>query len=55
MSDIFVSAGGYFEISLWDMFVLKSPITPSKVKWSAAKIHQTFSPISKALWLSYKR
>ena len=39
-------------------FFLKSPITPSKVKWSAPKIHQTFvqltdfdfSIISKAFW-----
>ena len=39
-------------------FFLKSPITPSKVKWLAPKIHQTFaqltdsdlSIISKAFW-----
>ena len=39
-------------------FFLKSPITPSKVKWSAPKIHQTFgqltdsdlSIISKGFW-----
>ena len=39
-------------------FFLKSPITPSKVKWSAPKIHQTFgqltdsdlSIISKGCW-----
>ena len=46
------------EISLQDIFFLKSPITPSKVKWSAPKIHQTFgqltdsdlSIISKGFW-----
>ena len=46
------------EISLQDIFFLKSPITPSKVKWSAPKIHQTFSQltdsdlsiISKGFW-----
>ena len=39
-------------------FFLKSPITPSKVKWSTPKIHQTFSQltdsdlsiISKGFW-----
>ena len=25
---------------------LKSPITPSKVKWSAPKIHQTFAQLT---------
>ena len=69
MSDIFFSVG-YFsprnlfacffplEISLHDIFFLKSPITSSKVKWSAPKIHQTFgqltdsdlSIISKGFW-----
>ena len=29
------------EISLQDIFFLKTPITPSKVKWLAPKIHQT--------------
>ena len=46
------------EISLQDIFFLKSPITPSKVKWSAPKIHQTFGQltdsdlqiISKGFW-----
>ena len=40
------------------IFFLKSPITPSKIKWSAPKIHQTFdqltdsdlSIISKGFW-----
>ena len=70
MSDIFFSAGYCFsqyfslhaflplEISLQDIFFLKSPITPSKVKYLAPKIHQTFaqltdsdfSIISKAFW-----
>ena len=70
MSDIFFSVQNiifprYFlasffvlEIRLQDIFFLKSPITPSKVKWSALKIHQTFaqltdsdlSIISKAFW-----
>ena len=27
-------------------FFLKSPITPSKVKWSAPKIHQTFGQLT---------
>ena len=27
-------------------FFLKSPITPSKVKWSAPKIHQTFRQLT---------
>ena len=69
MSDIFFFSAGYFsprnlfacffplEISLQDIF-LKSPITPSRVKWSAPKIHQTFgqltdsdlSIISKGFW-----
>ena len=56
MSDIFFSAG-YFsprnlfacffplEISLQDIF-LKSPIIPSRVKWSAPKIHQTFGQLT---------
>ena len=34
------------EISLQDIFFLKSPITPSKVKWSAPKIHQTFGQLT---------
>ena len=46
------------EISLQDIFFSKSPITPSKVKWSAPKIHQTFGQltdsdlpiISKGFW-----
>ena len=29
-------------------FFLKSPITPSKVKWSAPKIHQTFGQLTDA-------
>ena len=27
-------------------FFLKPPITPSKVKWSASKIHQTFGQLT---------
>ena len=27
-------------------FFLKSPITPSKVKWSAPRIHQTFAQLT---------
>ena len=57
MSDVFFSAGDYFsqlypyklfplEISPQDMFFMKSPITPSKVKWSAPKIHQTFAQLT---------
>ena len=57
MSDVFFSAGDYFsqlypyklfplEISLQDIFFMKSPITPSKVKWSAPKIHQTFGQLT---------
>ena len=57
MSDVFFSAGDYFsqlypyklfplEISLQDIFFMKSPITPSKVKWSATKIHQTFAQLT---------
>ena len=57
MSDIPFSAGCFFpgiylhaffppEISLQDTFFLKSPITPSKVKWSAPKIHQTFGQLT---------
>ena len=34
------------EISLQDNFFLKSPITPSKVKWPAPKIHQTFGQLT---------
>ena len=66
MSDIFFSAG-YFSPSVRAFFLsksvcrtifLKSPLTPSKVKWSAPKIHQTFgqltdsdlSTISKGFW-----
>ena len=33
------------EVNLEDIF-LKSPITPSKVKWSAPKIHQTFGQLT---------
>ena len=67
MSDIFFSAGYFFPRNLFACFFpksvcrtffLKSPITPSKVKWSAPKIHQTFgqltdsdlSIISKGFW-----
>ena len=57
MGDVFFSAGDYFsqlypyklfplEISLQDIFFMKSPITPSKVKWSAPKIHQTFAQLT---------
>ena len=57
MSDVFFSAGDYFsqlypyklfplEISLQDIFFMKSPITPSKVKWSAPKIYQTFAQLT---------
>ena len=57
MSDIFFTAGYDFsqsypcklfplEISLEDIFFLKSPITPSKVKWSAPKIHHTFAQLT---------
>ena len=56
MSDIFFSAG-YFsprnlfacffpiEISLQVIFT-EITITPSKVKWSAPKIHQTFGQLT---------
>ena len=27
-------------------FFLKSPVTPSKVKWSGPKIHQTFRQLT---------
>ena len=67
MSDIFFSAGYFFPRNLFACFFpksvcrtffLKSPIIPSKVKWSATKIHQTFgqltdsdlSIISKGFW-----
>ena len=69
ISDIFFSAGCFFsgiylhvifppEISLQDIFFLKSPTTLSKVKWPAPKIHQSFgqltdsdlSIISKGFW-----
>ena len=69
MSDILFSAGYYFSqvfpcklFSLRNQsagyFFLKSPLTPSKVKWLAPKIHQIFaqltdtdlSIISKAFW-----
>ena len=60
VQDIFAQEFIFFppEISLQDIFFLKSPITPSKVKWSAPKIHQTFgqltdsdlSIISKGFW-----
>ena len=55
MREILFSAGYYFslvyscklfslEISLQDIYIFfKSPITSSKVKLSAAKIHQTLS------------
>ena len=57
MSGIFFSAVYYFsqlypyklyplEISLQHIFFLKSPITPSKVKWSAPKIHQIFAQLT---------
>ena len=58
MSDIFFSAGYCFsqyfslhaflplEISLQDIFFLKSPITHSKVKYLAPKIHQTFAQLT---------
>ena len=42
--------------SAWYLF-LKSPITPSKVKWSAPKIHQTLVSwqilICQLIWLKY--
>ena len=69
MSDISFSAGCFFpgiylhafflqKSACRTFFFLKSPITPSKVKWSAPKIHQTFSQltdsdlsiISKGFW-----
>ena len=57
MSDIFFSAGYYFPSYILAsfsplksvcriFFFLKSPITPSKVKWSAPKIHQTFAQLT---------
>ena len=58
MSDIFFSAGYCFsqvypfklfsfEISLRaGYFFLKSVITPSRVKWWAPKIHQTFAQLT---------
>ena len=51
MSDIFFSAGIYLHAffllkSVCRTFFLKSPITPSKVKWSAPKIHQTFGQLT---------
>ena len=61
MSDIFFQCRIFFSqefiLSLQEIF-LKSPIPPSKVKWSAPKIHQTFgqltdsdlSIISKGFW-----
>ena len=53
MSDVFFFGTGYFfrgiylhafflSKSVCRTFFLRSPITPSKVKWSAPKIHQTF-------------
>ena len=43
--------------SVCKTFLLKSPINPSKVKWSTSKIHQTFGQltdsdfiISKGIW-----
>ena len=69
VSDIFFRAGCFFpgiylhafflpKSACRTFFFLKSPITPSKVKWSAPKIHQTFgqltdsdlSIISKGFW-----
>ena len=67
MSNILFSAGYFFPRNLFACFFpksvcrtffLKSPIIPSKVKWSAPKIHQTFgqltdsdlSIISKDFW-----
>ena len=68
MNDSFFSAGCFFPRiylhafflpkSACRTFFLKSPITPSKVTWSAPKIHQTFgqltdsdlSIISKGFW-----
>ena len=57
MSDIFFSAGCFYPgIYLYafflpksacrTVFVFKSPITLSKVKWSAPKIHQTFGQLT---------
>ena len=34
------------EIILQDIFFRKSPITPSKVNWSASQIHQTFDQLT---------
>ena len=69
LGDIFFSAGCFFSQEFISMhfssrnqraghFFLKSPITPSKVKWSALKIYQKFgqltdsdlSIISKDFW-----
>ena len=74
MSDICFSAGCFFPRNLFACFFssrnqpaghffLKSPITPSKVKWSAPKIHQTFgqltdsdlSIISKGFWTNRRQ
>ena len=51
MSDIFFSAGIYLHAffllkSVCRTFFLKSLITPSKVKWSAPKLHQTFGQLT---------
>ena len=56
LSDIFFGAGYFFlgiylhafflSKSVCRTFFLKSPITPSKVKWSALKIHQTFGRLT---------
>ena len=49
MSDIFFQCRIFFSqefiLSLQEIF-LKSPIPPSKVKWSAPKIHQTFGQLT---------
>ena len=62
VQDIFLSGiylhAFFLSKSVCRTFFLKSPITPSKVKWSAPKIHQTFgqltdsdlSIISKGFW-----
>ena len=51
MSNIFFSAGIYLHAffllkSVCRTFFLKSLITPSKVKWSAPKLHQTFGQLT---------
>ena len=56
MSDIFFGARYFFpgicvhalflSKSVCRTFFLKSTITPSKVKWSAPKIHQTFGQLT---------